>query len=291
MIASGQPAYPQRPPYFAHRFVRLLTKSAAAQEIGPEACWLLTIIAHQEDAKRYRGAVTYYNEQLLPLCGFGGKDRLVRARLKAVSAGWLHYDGGSKGIPAKYWVLIPDAYQDIEDGPMDETSDSFAVLKPDGNQDGNQDGKPICRPKTGRQPGRQSDGKRASSYPNPIPIPISCSELPSTAASEPDDTAREVDPFPCDGPIKTWTLPAAKLAEWQASFPHLDVVAEIRKARQWIIDNPGKRKTANGIVRFLSGWLSRSQDTGRGAKRADGNGNGTTASIYRDLTPIAKVTR
>jgi hypothetical protein len=116
--------YPERESFFAHRFVRLLTKTAAAQELGPEVAWLLTVVAHQEDAKRYSSAVTYWNEQLMPLCGFRSKGRLIRARQAAVDSGWLHYESGGRNQAGRYWCLIPDGFEQLPDGPCDE-SDSF----------------------------------------------------------------------------------------------------------------------------------------------------------------------
>lgn len=183
--------YPKREKYFAHQFVRLLTKSAAAQDLGPEVCWLLTVIAHQEDSKRYKGAVTYYNEQLMPLAGFGGRSRLVRARDKAVSAGWLHYEQGGKGAPGKYWVTVPDKCEGLPDDPCDE-SDSIL----------NQDGNAICRPELGHQPGRQPDGNRdgkpAPSYPIPIPNPNARSRTKQRAAVHSDGQA--------NGKFEEWYL-------------------------------------------------------------------------------------
>jgi uncharacterized protein YdaU (DUF1376 family) len=59
--------------------------------------------------------------------------------------------------------------------------------------------------------------------------------------------------FPC---IKgEWSPSAGMVKEWQSSFPSLDVIAELRKARQWCIDNPPKRKTAKGMRRFVGAWL------------------------------------
>ncbi|MBI1314497.1 hypothetical protein GC176_24660 [bacterium] len=113
--------YPARESFFAHRFVRLLTKTAAAQELGPEVTWLLTVIAHQEDAKRYSGPVTYWNEQLMPLCGFRSKGRLNRARQSAVESGWLHYETGGRTQPGRYWCLVPTGYEQLPDGPCDES--------------------------------------------------------------------------------------------------------------------------------------------------------------------------
>lgn len=112
--------YPRREAFFAYRFCRLLTKCCAAQDIGSDVCWMLAVIAHQEDAKRYSGPVTYYNEQLMPLCNFGSHAKLIRCRDRAVAAGWLHYEGGGKGRAGRYWVLVPPQYGAISDSPIDE---------------------------------------------------------------------------------------------------------------------------------------------------------------------------
>lgn len=62
-----------------------------------------------------------------------------------------------------------------------------------------------------------------------------------------------------------WVLPATKLAEYRESYPHLDVEAELRKARQWLRDNPAKRKSGSrGTQSFLTRWLNRVQDSGGG---------------------------
>jgi len=54
-----------------------------------------------------------------------------------------------------------------------------------------------------------------------------------------------------------WNLPTDRLADYRDTFPGLDVEAELRKARLWLIDRPNRRKTAKGMPKFLSGWLSR----------------------------------
>lgn len=66
--------------------------------------------------------------------------------------------------------------------------------------------------------------------------------------------------FECDGPVRSWELSVAKAREYAETFPSLDVMAEFRKALQWIRDNPSKRKTARGMPSFLTAWLSRSQN-------------------------------
>lgn len=127
--------YPPREKFFAHRLVRILTKDAVANELGSEVCWLITVIALQEDSKRYRGPVTYYNSQLAPLCGFTSDKALDRARNKAIKAGYLNYAPGRKGVAGKYWCLIPATVKDIPDGPCDETAEKVAGECPDNSRE------------------------------------------------------------------------------------------------------------------------------------------------------------
>jgi hypothetical protein len=118
-------AYPKRPAFFAHRFTRLLFKACVANEIGTDALALLVAIVHTEDAKGYRGAVTFWNEQLMPLIGVNGVKSLIRIRNKAVEAGWLHYEQGGKGVVGRYWVLIPPDFDGVDDSPTDENRGDY----------------------------------------------------------------------------------------------------------------------------------------------------------------------
>ena len=113
-------AYPKRPRYFAHRFMRVLIKSCAAQEIGQDGLALLTVVAMTEDSKRYSDAVTFWNEQLEPLAGFRNWDQLNRTRTRVIAAGWLHYEPGGRGKVGRYWVTIPDHLEVLDDQPVGE---------------------------------------------------------------------------------------------------------------------------------------------------------------------------
>lgn len=114
-------AYPKRERFFAHRFVRLLAKTCAAQDIGPDGCWLLAVIAHLEDSKRYSASVSFYNAQLMAVMGFTREHTLIAARTRAVKAGWLHYEQGAKRQPGRYWVTIPEQCDRVPDGSCDES--------------------------------------------------------------------------------------------------------------------------------------------------------------------------
>lgn len=76
------------------------------------------------------------------------------------------------------------------------------------------------------------------------------------------DTSPAVMEIPCVGNgSKTWTLHQGKVDEWIQAFPGLDVMGEVRKAVQWLRDNPSKMKTANGLPAFFGRWLSRATDS------------------------------
>jgi hypothetical protein len=58
-----------------------------------------------------------------------------------------------------------------------------------------------------------------------------------------------------DYPITT-----SQVEGWNADFPGIDVIQELRKCRQWNIANPKNRKTRSGVLRHITAWLSRAQD-------------------------------
>ena len=56
--------------------------------------------------------------------------------------------------------------------------------------------------------------------------------------------------------------------QWRRDFPGIDVESEMRKASSWCRNNPGRRKTARGIRRFLHNWLSRASESAVRAPKA-----------------------
>lgn len=52
----------------------------------------------------------------------------------------------------------------------------------------------------------------------------------------------------------------AQAFEFQSLYPAVDVLKELRAMRAWLIANPAGRKTGRGMLRFVNGWLSRTQD-------------------------------
>jgi len=63
---------------------------------------------------------------------------------------------------------------------------------------------------------------------------------------------------------KEWGLTGRQTDEWREAFPGIDVLAECRKARVWLVANG--LKTAGGMPRFLVSWLGKAADGRTGAK-------------------------
>lgn len=202
---DGRATYPKRPPYFAHKFVRRLTKSCAALEIGPEACWLLTVIAFQEDSCRYKRAVLYYDEPLASLVGLGSVKSLSLCRKKAVSAGWLHYEPGRKRVAGRYWVMIPEHAEVFDDSPIGADGQDFLgtnAEKPPRNR--RDRGGAIAEDK-----GEQSPRNGGPFIPVPIPNPV-----PMGGEMRAQDVDSGFDPNPPPDPADDVRVEADPHFDW-----------------------------------------------------------------------------
>lgn len=88
------------------------------------------------------------------------------------------------------------------------------------------------------------------------PSSVCRSDAAPAGGGEPPPGAETVIRFPTrEG--GEWELRNGTLAELRSGYPRLDVVSELRKARVWLLSNPGKRKTPNGMPRFVASWLGR----------------------------------
>jgi hypothetical protein len=79
---------------------------------------------------------------------------------------------------------------------------------------------------------------------------------------------------PSDGPVIELILSdhsfypvfQKDIDQWKEVYTGIDVMMELKKMKEWCNDNPRKRKTRTGIIRFITGWLSRSQEGYKGKK-------------------------
>lgn len=59
-----------------------------------------------------------------------------------------------------------------------------------------------------------------------------------------------------------YDVPLEKIEKWKVAYPAVDVKQELRKMISWLDANPKRKKTRNGVDRFINTWLSREQDKG-----------------------------
>jgi hypothetical protein len=57
-----------------------------------------------------------------------------------------------------------------------------------------------------------------------------------------------------------YPIDEAQVREFSDLYPAVDVVAQLRKMRGWLIANPANRKTKAGVLRFVTRWLGQEQD-------------------------------
>ncbi|MCX7422512.1 MAG: hypothetical protein NT013_23615 [Planctomycetia bacterium] len=185
-----------RPAYFANRVLRLATKTVLAQHCGTDALALLCVIAMTEDARRYRGPVTFWNEQLLPLVGFAKWERLDRARQALIDAGWLLYEPGGRHRAGRYRVTIPPDLEDLGDTAVDEGS---TPLK--GYRAGDQQGVELgIKPESKRVSSRSLAGDQQGEPSYLLPLPET-SPSPSNGDGE---GWKEIEKQLRDAHVREW---------------------------------------------------------------------------------------
>lgn len=176
-----------RPAYFGNRVLRLAIKTALAQHIGTDALALLVVICMTEDARRYRGPVAFWNDQLLPLVGFGKWERLDKARNAAIEAGWLLYEAGGRHRPGLYRATIPTEFDDVTDAAVDEGSPTDRVLEPPVDT-------PLDIPQKGSNRGATggtSGGTTGGTFlPTPKPLPEPAPETCAAIAAHAETTSK-----------------------------------------------------------------------------------------------------
>ncbi len=55
-------------------------------------------------------------------------------------------------------------------------------------------------------------------------------------------------------------ITAKQIEEWQLLYPNVDVVQTLRNIRGWNLANANRRKTRNGILKHITGWLTKEQN-------------------------------
>ncbi len=81
-----------------------------------------------------------------------------------------------------------------------------------------------------------------------------------------------------------WQPDDEDILKWQQLYPAVDVFQELNAMEGWLDANPSRRKTKNGIKRFVNSWLSRAQDKG-GSPMAS-NRPSTGINKTRDMSSL-----
>ncbi len=111
----------------------------------------------------------------------------------------------------------------------------------------------------------------------------SCSE-PESKPSDSKPADPVVGEFPISGEPNIWYLKKSKMQEWTKVYgQQCDVRSELIKAKQWLIDNPVRRKTTKGMTRFLNTWLQNAINSNRAALPAGVTRPETPEDVQRRL--------
>jgi len=291
---SSTPTYPRRDQHFAHRYCRLLTKTCAAQDIGPDGCWLLSVIAMLEDTKRYSSPVTFYNAQLMMVAGFTREHTLIAVRKRAIDAGWLYYRGGTKRNPGVYWVTIPDRYADTPDGPCDENTPQYS----------DESVSESVRESVGKASVNEQGKRRESVSPStlyPIPNPIKSVTEPNPSRGTPvGDRARGLTGSSRRGSLnnhlgefKEWyshyprkKAPGAAEKAYRAARKHASHETLMEAVKAYAASDEGKREPT--YIPYPATWLNQKrweEDRKEWMDTHHGNGNGHHVDNSRSTYP------
>lgn len=64
--------------------------------------------------------------------------------------------------------------------------------------------------------------------------------------------------LPCKGKgMPTWAITGEMWAEWEKSFPGVDLLVEVRKMRRWLEEDPSRLRPSERMWEFVRTWLSR----------------------------------
>lgn len=100
---------------------------------------------------------------------------------------------------------------------------------------------------------------------------------------EPADRAEVRELSVIDLPLNDnteYSVTRTEVNEYVALYPAVDVMQELRKMRGWCLASPQRRKTRNGIRKFINSWMAREQDRGGSPGRPAGERPG---DIYEQL--------
>jgi len=129
---------------------------------------------------------------------------------------------------------------------------------------------------------------------SPFPFPLSKEESLLAQSSDEESLSLILEPEeppPEDPVFLTLTLndktefPVTEgmIAEFEDLYPSVDIRQQLRNMKGWCRSNDKKRKTRNGICKFINSWLADKQNNGGG--RSDPAGRSTTTTRKTESPP------
>jgi len=97
----------------------------------------------------------------------------------------------------------------------------------------------------------------------------SCAEPCVSTPEASSDEGKTVIEFPTNSKTVNYPIKQSQLDEWQELYPGVDVVQQLRAMKGWLISNPVKAKTKNGMPRFINSWLAKEQNNRPQKSRVD----------------------
>lgn len=132
--------------------------------------------------------------------------------------------------------------------------------------------------------------------PVPVPEPNHTSSLRSDVSAEPSALAPDAPPNP-DDPVFLSIPTNAKgvehfvresdVADYERTYPAVDIRQQIREMRRWSMDNPRQAKTLAGMRRFINSWLAKEQDRPQKSS-TNGQANGRPRSARQNALDGAR---
>lgn len=165
------------------------------------------------------------NRRMMLMTGSQAETTIIRARDKLVDAGFIRYEKGRKGAPNRY--ALSKMYLNNESVYASESASESASIS-------------ASHIKTKK--------KKELSCPEQAPLASVPEEPPVILFPLNDGTEYPVSRGQCQ--------------EWEGLYPAVDVMQQLRSMKGWLDANPKRRKTKNGITRFVNGWLAKEQNRG-----------------------------
>ena len=132
--------------------------------------------------------------------------------------------------------------------------------------------------KTGKKSSRGSGAKQKKSKPTSAPTKPAAPIKPAMPAHE---EPLAIEMLLNDG--SAFPIYPSDVTRWEVLYPAVDIIAQLRKMAGWCDANPKRRKTKNGIKRFINSWLAGEQDKG-GITRLSGTQYNAEMMIHPDGT-------